>query len=79
MNILKSQAYIELSIASWENTSLGATLAEIVRRQRQYQNDYVEVHQVVELFKTEETADFLVILNVIRDMDNPGDPVPQET
>ncbi|WP_017812501.1 MULTISPECIES: hypothetical protein [Paenibacillus] len=79
MNITKSQAYIELTIASWENTSLGATLAEIVRRQRQYQNDYVEVHQVVELFKTEDKADFLVILNVIRDVDNPGDPVPQET
>ncbi|ANF95386.1 hypothetical protein [Paenibacillus bovis] len=79
MNITKSQAYIELTIASWENTSLGATLAEIVRRQRQYQNDYVEVHQVVELFKTEDKADFLVILNVIRDVDNPGDPVPQES
>jgi len=79
MNITKSQAYIELTIASWENTSLGATLAEIVRRQRQYQNDYVEVHQVVELFKTEDKADFLVILNVIRDVDNPGNPVPQET
>jgi len=79
MNITKSQAYIELTIASWENTSLGATVAEIVRRQRQYQNDYVEVHQVVELFKTEDKADFLVILNVIRDVDNPGDPVPQET
>ena len=73
MNIQKFQTYIDLTVANWENTSMADTLREIVRSQKQYENDYAEVHQLIEIFKSDKESDFIIIINISRDLDNPGE------
>ncbi|MFD1992536.1 hypothetical protein ACFSGI_21395 [Paenibacillus nicotianae] len=73
MNIQKFQTYIDLTVANWENTSMADTLREIVRSQRQYENDYVEIHQLIEIFKSDEESDFTIIINISRDLDDLGE------
>lgn len=48
---VKSQVFIELDIANWDNTEFGSTLYEMCETNKEYENDLVEVHQVVFLGK----------------------------
>lgn len=73
MTIQKFQTYIDLTVANWEQTSVADTLREIVRSQKQYENDYAEVHQVVEVNKTDKESTFLIIINITRNIDDLGE------
>ncbi|MDN4620276.1 hypothetical protein QCD85_19330 [Paenibacillus sp. PsM32] len=75
MTIQKFQTYIDLTVANWEQTSLANTLQEIVRSQKQYEHDYVEVHQVVKVSKSKQKSNFLIIINITRNTENPGELV----
>ncbi|ASJ55255.1 hypothetical protein BP422_17910 [Brevibacillus formosus] len=69
MNIKKNQVFVELEIANWDNTDLASTLYEMCYSHKEYENDVVEVHQVVDLGKSK----YLVIINITQDLDNLGD------
>jgi hypothetical protein len=42
---------------------------------REYENDHVEVHQVVNLGKCKGEWHYLIILNISQDLDDLGTPV----
>ncbi|MCM3768927.1 MULTISPECIES: hypothetical protein [Priestia] len=78
MNIKKSQSYIELTVKNWENTEFGSTLTEMCEAAREYVNDTVEVHQVVNLGKRKGEWHYLIILNISQDLDDLGAPVESD-
>ncbi|AKP76771.1 hypothetical protein ABFY54_00550 [Priestia megaterium] len=72
MNVKKSQSYIDLTVRNWDNTEFGSTLREMCEAAREYENDQVEVHQVVNLGKRKGEWHYLIILNISQDLDNLG-------
>ncbi|MFL0475670.1 hypothetical protein ACH0CI_27200 [Priestia sp. 179-F W1.4 NHS] len=72
MNLKKYQSYIELTVKNWDNTELGNRLQEICEAAKEYENDYVEVHQVVNLGKRKAEWHYLIILNISQDLDDLG-------
>ncbi|TQK62556.1 hypothetical protein FB479_105340 [Brevibacillus sp. AG162] len=73
MNIKKNQVFVELEVANWDNTDLSSSLIEICYSQKEYENDLIEVHQVVDLGKHKGNSKYLIIINITRDLDNLGD------
>ncbi|MFF2530477.1 hypothetical protein ACFVS2_16395 [Brevibacillus sp. NPDC058079] len=73
MNIKKNQVFVELEVANWDNTDLSSSLIEICYSQKEYENDLIEVHQVVDLGKHKGKSKYLIIINITRDLDNLGD------
>ncbi|MFS2174040.1 hypothetical protein [Priestia megaterium] len=73
MNLRKSQSYIDLTIRNWDNTEFGSKLWEMCEAAREYKNDQVEVHQVVNLGKRKGEWHYLIILNISQDLDNLGE------
>lgn len=73
MNLKKSQSYIDLTIRNWDNTEFGSKLWEMCEAAREYKNDQVEVHQVVNLGKRKGEWHYLIILNISQDLDNLGE------
>ena len=73
MNLKKSQSYIDLTIKNWNNTEFGSKLWEMCEAAREYGNDQVEVHQVVNLGKRKGEWHYLIILNISQDLDNLGE------
>ncbi|MFE4349959.1 hypothetical protein ACFVSS_24920 [Peribacillus butanolivorans] len=47
----KSQTFVQLDVRNWDNTELVESLYEICETSKAYENDVVEVHQVVDLGK----------------------------
>ena len=74
-NVKKSQVFIELDIVNWDNTEFGSTLYEMCETNKEYENDLVEVHQVVFLGKRKSQDHYLIILNITQDINNLGKPV----
>ncbi|PEZ47132.1 hypothetical protein CN367_11515 [Priestia megaterium] len=72
MNFKKSQSYIDLTVRNWDNTEFGSTLREMCEAAREFENDHVEVHQVVNLGKRKGEWHYLIILNITQDLDNLG-------
>ena len=72
MNLKKSQSYIELTVINWDNTEFGSRLWEMCEAAKEYENDHVEVHQVVNLGKRKGEWHYLIILNISQDLDNLG-------
>ena len=72
MNFKKSQSYIDLTVGNWDNTEFGSTLREMCEAAKEYENDNVKVHQVVDLGKRKGESHYLIILNISRDLDNLG-------
>ncbi|MCM3256102.1 hypothetical protein [Priestia aryabhattai] len=75
MNLKKSQSYIELTVMNWDKTDFGSTLREMCEAAKEYENDNVKVHQVVDLGKRKGESHYLIILNISRNLDNLGAPV----
>ncbi|MCP1452334.1 hypothetical protein [Priestia megaterium] len=73
MNLKKSQSYIDLTIRNSDNTEFGSKLWEMCEAAREYKNDQVEVHQVVNLGKRKGEWHYLIILNISQDLDNLGE------
>ncbi len=57
------------------DTFFGSTLIEMCEAAREYVNDTVEVHQVVNLGKRKGECHYLIILNISQDLDDLGAPV----
>mgnify|MGYP001075110797 CR=1 FL=1 len=72
MKLKKSQSYIELTVINWDNTEFGNTLREMCEAAKEYENDNVKVHQVVDLGKRKGEWHYLIILNISQDLDNLG-------
>ncbi|MGG0485250.1 hypothetical protein ABEY65_17785 [Priestia aryabhattai] len=72
MNLKKGQSYVELTVKNWDNTELGSRLHEMCEVAKEYENDYVEVHQVVNLGKRKGEWHYLIILNISQDLDDLG-------
>ncbi len=72
MNLKKKQSYIELKVINWDNTEFGSRLWEMCEAAKEYENDYVEVHQVVNLGKRKGEWYYLIILNITQDLDDLG-------
>ncbi len=51
MKIKKCQKFVQLDVRNWDNTELVESLYEICETSKEYENDEVEVHQVVDLGK----------------------------
>ncbi|WP_350302590.1 hypothetical protein [Peribacillus frigoritolerans] len=75
MNIKKNQKFVQLDVRNWDNTELVESLYEICETSKEYENDEVEVHQVVDLGKLKNEWRYLIILNISQDLDNLGAPV----
>jgi hypothetical protein len=75
MKIKKSQKFVQLDVRNWDNTELVESLSEICGTSKEYENDEVEVHQVVDLGKIKNEWRYLIILNISQDLDNLGAPV----
>ncbi|MES1042735.1 hypothetical protein [Peribacillus simplex] len=75
MKIKKYQKFVQLDVRNWDNTELVESLYEICETSKEYENDEVEVHQVVDLGKLKNEWRYLIILNISQDLDNPGAPV----
>ncbi|CAH0172558.1 hypothetical protein ACIROD_18240 [Peribacillus sp. NPDC101481] len=75
MKIKKCQKFVQLDIRNWDNTELVERLYEICETSKEYENDEVEVHQVVDLGKLKNEWRYLIILNISQDLDNLGAPV----
>ncbi|MDM5358798.1 hypothetical protein [Peribacillus sp. ACCC06369] len=75
MKIKKSQTFVQLDVRNWDNTELVERLYEICETSKEYENDEVEVHQVVDLGKLKNEWRYLIILNISQDLDNLGAPV----
>lgn len=75
MNIKRNQVFIQLDVSNWDNTDLGSTLHEMCQFNKEYENDIVEVHQVISLGKIKNEWKYLIILNISKDLDNLGAPV----
>ncbi|MFS0554769.1 hypothetical protein [Brevibacillus sp. 179-C9.3 HS] len=75
MNIKKNQVFVELEVANWDNTDLASTLFEMCYAQKEYENDVVEVHQVVDLGKQKGKSRYLIIINITQDLDNLGEAI----
>ncbi|MED5247500.1 MULTISPECIES: hypothetical protein [Priestia] len=72
MNLKKSQSYIDLTIRNWDNTEFSIKLWEMCEEAREYENDQVEVHQVVNLGKRKGEWHYLIIINISQNLDNLG-------
>ncbi|MFI8493624.1 hypothetical protein ACIGC1_12015 [Peribacillus butanolivorans] len=72
MSIKKSQTFVQLDVRNWDNTELVDSLYEICETSKEYENDVVEVHQVVDLGKLKNEWRYLIILNISQDLDNLG-------
>ncbi|MFE4894532.1 hypothetical protein [Peribacillus butanolivorans] len=75
MKIKKSQKFVQLDVRNWDNTELVESLSEICVTSIEYENDEVEVHQVVDLGKLKNEWRYLIILNISQDLDNLGSPI----
>lgn len=75
MNIKKNQLYVELEIANWDNTDLTSTLDEMCYSHKEYENDVIEVHQIVDLGKHKGKSRYLITINITRDLDNLGEEI----
>ena len=75
MNINKQQVFIQLEVSNWDETDLGSTLYEMCQYNKEYENDIVEVHQVVDIGKIKNEWRYLIILNISQDLDNLGSPI----
>ena len=75
MKIKKNQKFVQLDVRNWDNTELVESLSEICGTSKEYENDEVEVHQVVDLGKLKSEWRYLIILNISQDLDNLGAPV----
>ncbi|MGE7878751.1 hypothetical protein [Peribacillus muralis] len=75
MKIKKSQTFVQLDVRNWDNTVLVERLSEICETSKEYENDEVEVHQVVDLGKLKNEWRYLIILNITQDLDNLGSPI----
>ncbi|MEY9867232.1 hypothetical protein ABIE66_002611 [Peribacillus sp. B2I2] len=75
MKIKKNQKFVQLDVRNWDNTELVESLYEICETSKEYENDEVEVHQVVDLGKLKNEWRYLIILNISQDLDNLGAPV----
>ncbi|MBK5441512.1 hypothetical protein JFV29_00605 [Peribacillus sp. TH16] len=72
MSIKKSQTFVQLDVRNWDNAELVESLYEICETSKEYENDVVEVHQVVDLGKLKNEWRYLIILNISQDLDNLG-------
>ncbi|MFD4819286.1 hypothetical protein [Peribacillus butanolivorans] len=72
MKIKKNQKFVQLDVRNWDNTELVESLYEICETSKEYENDVVEVHQVVDLGKLKNEWRYLIILNISQDLDNLG-------
>jgi hypothetical protein len=70
MNTKKFQTYVSLSTKDWSAETFVRTLEEIVASAKEYENDYVEIHQVLEMVVTE--VEYVIILNHTRNLDDLG-------
>ncbi|GIN89854.1 hypothetical protein [Siminovitchia terrae] len=74
MNIENFQTNVELDVANWDNTNIAETIDEIVHFSRNYENEVVTVHQIVNIGNVTKAGHrFLIILNHTRDLDNLGE------
>jgi hypothetical protein len=72
-NIQIKQKMFELDIDDKKNTNLASILSEMLLYERDYENDEVLVHQVLNLSRIGEMpTKFLVICNITRDLNNLG-------
>ncbi|WP_233260582.1 hypothetical protein [Paenisporosarcina sp. OV554] len=71
----RNQVFIHLEVSNWDNTDLSSTLHEMCHFNKEYENDIVEVHQVVSLGKINNEWRYLIILNISRDLENLGELV----
>ncbi|MBK5457039.1 hypothetical protein JFU08_24415 [Bacillus sp. TH23] len=61
-----------MSTKDWSAETLVRTLEEIVASSKEYENDYVEIHQVLETVVTEVEVEYVIILNHTRNLDDLG-------
>ncbi|WP_255263954.1 hypothetical protein [Peribacillus butanolivorans] len=66
------KTFVQLDVRNWDNTELVESLYEICETSKEYENDVVEVHQVVDLGKLKNEWRYLIILNISQDLDNLG-------
>ncbi|MDA1633372.1 hypothetical protein [Bacillus cereus] len=72
MNTKKFQTYVSLSTKDWSAETFVRTLEEIVASAKEYENDYIEIHQVLEMVVTEVEVEYVIILNHTRNLDDLG-------
>lgn len=78
MNIQTFQISTDLNIVHWESIdSISEKIREVGNSQKQYTNDVIEIHQVVDFGRVTERSPhiILVIFNCKRDLDNLGDKI----
>ncbi|NTU33118.1 hypothetical protein HPY27_23435 [Brevibacillus sp. HB1.1] len=75
MDIKKKQVFVQLEIANRDNTDLPSSLVETCYSQREYENDMIEVHQVVDLGNHKGKSRYLIIINITQDLDNLGEEI----
>ncbi|MFJ7736589.1 hypothetical protein ACIQ2D_09615 [Lysinibacillus sp. NPDC097287] len=77
MNIETYQIFTELNIVHWESIdSISEKIGEVRNTAKQYANDVIEVHQVVDFGRvTERSHRILIIFNCKRDLDNLGEKI----
>ena len=78
MNIQTYQISTDLNIVHWESIdSISEKIDEVKNSQKQYTNDVIEIHQVVDFGRVTESSPhkILIIFNCKRDLDNLGDKI----
>ncbi|MFJ8100101.1 hypothetical protein [Lysinibacillus sp. NPDC096212] len=78
MNIQTYQISTDLNIVRWESIdSISEKINEVRNSQKQYTNDVIEIHQVVDFGRITEGSPhkILIIFNCKRDLDNLGEKI----
>ncbi|WP_286925409.1 MULTISPECIES: hypothetical protein [Lysinibacillus] len=76
MKIQNYQEAVELNIRHWDHVNIGQKVCEVRDSQRQYENDIVEIQQVVDFGRvTDRSHRILIIINLKRNLDNPGEKI----
>ncbi|MDM5190577.1 hypothetical protein QUF99_25600 [Bacillus sp. DX4.1] len=72
MNIEQHQFEVKLTVTK-KNQSFAKTLKEIAHFSRKYENDHVEVKEIVKSGNVKKKENYLILLAISRDLDNLGE------
>lgn len=78
MTIQTYQISTDLNIVRWDSIdSISDKITEVGNSQKQYTNDIIEIHQVVNFGRITEDSPHIIVLifNCKRDLDNLGEKI----
>ena len=78
LNIQTFRYSTDLNIVHWDSIySISEKITEVLNSQKQYTNDVIEIHQIIDFGRVTENSPhkILVVFNCTRDLDNLGEKV----